>query len=214
MGWPDNGQYTVRTLGTNTTGLVGDVKKVTLLGNSGNLTFQRTADGLVVALPANKPCDCAYVLKIEGIDLAKSIPVLPPPALVGIKANPAGAFILLPEAADLQGGLQVEHDPANIVYWNDAGDTASWLVHFDAPGTYSVAADISSPGAASIIVTAGDAKSDPIAIASTGDFGVYNVGTGSIRVRAAGDVPVVVKPADRATWQAINMRTVVLTKTN
>jgi hypothetical protein len=35
-----------------------------MLGAEGKLEFQRTDDGLVVTLPARKPADYAYTLKI------------------------------------------------------------------------------------------------------------------------------------------------------
>lgn len=93
MGWPDSGQVTLRTLGTNVSGLVGDVKKVTLLGNDGPLQYNRTADGLVITLPATKPCDHAWVFKVEGIDVQNSNPVLPPDANADlIKADANGTI--------------------------------------------------------------------------------------------------------------------------
>jgi alpha-L-fucosidase len=214
MGWPDNGQYTVRTLGTNTTGLVGDVKKVTLLGNSGNLTFQRTADGLVVALPANKPCEHAWVLKIEGLDVPGSNPVLPPDVAGGptIKADANGTLTLGADAATLQGSLHVENTPSNIGFWDNSGDTATWNVHIDSPGTYKIAVTASAQADSSIIVTGGAAKSEAIAIPSTGDWTTYKVFNGSITIPASGDISITVKAANSGSWAAINLQTVVLTR--
>ena len=51
----------------------GKIKTVTLLGSPGKLKFTQDADGLKVKLPADKPCDYAWTLKI-----------------VGLKMNPAG----------------------------------------------------------------------------------------------------------------------------
>ena len=58
--------------------LVGNDQKRPLLGSPEKLAWTRTADGLEVTLPAQKPCDHAYVLKIDGLDLAASAPVAPP----------------------------------------------------------------------------------------------------------------------------------------
>lgn len=43
----------------------GEVKRVTMLGVEGELPFQWATDGLTVSAPKQKPCDYAYVLKIE-----------------------------------------------------------------------------------------------------------------------------------------------------
>ena len=37
-----------------------------MLGASGELKFQRTDDGLIVTVPAEKPTDYAYTLKITA----------------------------------------------------------------------------------------------------------------------------------------------------
>jgi alpha-L-fucosidase len=42
---------------------------VELLGHKGRLHFTQGANGLVVALPVEKPCDFAWVLKFTGADL-------------------------------------------------------------------------------------------------------------------------------------------------
>ena len=76
MGWPDDGKYVVHTLAAQGAGIVGDVKAVELLGH-GPVPYTRTAAGLEVTLPAQKPCDHAYALKITGLDLAASVPVTP-----------------------------------------------------------------------------------------------------------------------------------------
>ena len=47
----------------------GNVEKVELLGSPGELAFRQDADGLKVQMPAEKPNDYAYVLKISGLKL-------------------------------------------------------------------------------------------------------------------------------------------------
>ena len=61
--WPGDGAVVnIRSLaagkGPDRTGAV------TLLGHDGRLDTQRSEKGLSVTLPARKPCDFAYVLKI------------------------------------------------------------------------------------------------------------------------------------------------------
>ncbi|MBE9584477.1 alpha-L-fucosidase [Mucilaginibacter sp. JRF] len=61
LDWPANNKSFIKTMGN-----AGKVTNVLLLGNSAKLTFQQTTDGLSVELPAEKPCNDAYVLKITG----------------------------------------------------------------------------------------------------------------------------------------------------
>lgn len=62
MGWPADGTLTIRTFRTG--GPMPSVRNVSLLGADQPLTFCQTPEGLTVSLPAQKPCDCAWVLKI------------------------------------------------------------------------------------------------------------------------------------------------------
>jgi hypothetical protein len=42
-----------------------EIKRITVLGDDKPLKWQRTSKGLEVEMPDNKPCDYAYVVKIE-----------------------------------------------------------------------------------------------------------------------------------------------------
>jgi len=47
----------------------GKVTQVSLLGHEGKLQWSQTAEGLVATLPAQKPCQYAFTLKISGEQL-------------------------------------------------------------------------------------------------------------------------------------------------
>ena len=47
----------------------GKIKEVTMLGHAGKLKFVQDTDGLKVTLPADRPCDYAYTLKITGLKM-------------------------------------------------------------------------------------------------------------------------------------------------
>lgn len=87
---------------------MGEVQSVHLLSNAQALPFQRTAEGLFVTLPSQKPCDHAYVLKITGLDLKASQPS--PPPLPVIQAAADGTMTLLPDSATLSdpGTIQLQ----------------------------------------------------------------------------------------------------------
>ena len=55
----------VKTLGTKTRVASGAVHKVTLLGHDGPLRWKRIPGALIVGMPAEKPNEIAYALRIE-----------------------------------------------------------------------------------------------------------------------------------------------------
>jgi alpha-L-fucosidase len=63
MGWPADGKATIKSLAAGSENFPKQVAKVELLG-SGEVKFTRDASGLVVTMPAQKPNDFAYCLKI------------------------------------------------------------------------------------------------------------------------------------------------------
>jgi alpha-L-fucosidase len=66
MDWPGE-QATIASLASGKS--PGAVQRVELLGHRGELQFTQDGDGLKVRLPAEKPADYAYSLKISGLKL-------------------------------------------------------------------------------------------------------------------------------------------------
>jgi len=78
--WPgDTAVITSLAKGKALDGLVpqGKIKTVTILGSPGKLKFTQDADGLKVKLPADKPCDYAWTLKIVGLKMNPAGPPVP-----------------------------------------------------------------------------------------------------------------------------------------
>ena len=63
LDWP-GAQALVQSLGSNSA-YAGTIRKVALLGGPDNLHWSQDEHGLVVDLPSQKPCEHAYVLKID-----------------------------------------------------------------------------------------------------------------------------------------------------
>jgi alpha-L-fucosidase len=213
LGWPDDGKLIVRTLAANAPGLVGKIHTVSLLGSPEKLTWRQTADGLEVTVPVSKPCDHAYALKIEGLNLAASHPIPPPPPAVRADAN--GLMTLTPDTAVPHGRVNAQGGAVpNLGYWDNAGDTVSWTVHFDAPGTYAVSAKTSAAnGPTAFVLDTGAGASAPMAVPKTGGWDDYVVLTGgTLRVAAAGDHVLTVRAADPASWQPMNLAFLILRK--
>ena len=64
MAWPADGRVVIRSLPE----AVGKVTDVKLLGSAEKLDWAQTAEGLAVQLPAQRPCDFAWGLRIEGLN--------------------------------------------------------------------------------------------------------------------------------------------------
>ena len=64
LGWPDDGQLTVKSLARNAPYFFGTILSVELLGTRTTLKWARDDGGLTIALPPSKPCDYAYTIKI------------------------------------------------------------------------------------------------------------------------------------------------------
>jgi len=65
MAWPDNRKLVIKSLASDSPHYHGEVARVGLLGSDSNLVWSRTMEGLTVTLPEARPCDYAYVLKID-----------------------------------------------------------------------------------------------------------------------------------------------------
>lgn len=65
LGWPADGKLDITSLADGSPEYPETIGAVELLGGQAPVTFQRDATGLHVDLPADKPCDSAYVLKIS-----------------------------------------------------------------------------------------------------------------------------------------------------
>jgi alpha-L-fucosidase len=65
MAWPTDRKVTIKSLASG----AGEITRVQLLGSEGKLDWEQTPEGLVVHLPAEKPCRFAWCLKVSGANL-------------------------------------------------------------------------------------------------------------------------------------------------
>jgi alpha-L-fucosidase len=65
LGWPEDGKLKIKSLREGENLPAGGIRAISLLGSKSTVKWNRTADGLIVELPAQKPCKHAYTLKIE-----------------------------------------------------------------------------------------------------------------------------------------------------
>ena len=79
LGWPEDRRLVIKSLASD----AGKVTAVSLLGHAGALTWTQGQQGLEVTLPAEKPCQHAFALKVLGAGLK------PPPAAQVQPVRPA-----------------------------------------------------------------------------------------------------------------------------
>ena len=64
LDWPEDGKLTIKTLKKGNP-YINNFESVSMLGCNDNLEFNQSDEGLVVTFPTVKPCDYAFVLKIN-----------------------------------------------------------------------------------------------------------------------------------------------------
>lgn len=214
FGWPQSGNWTIRTLAT-TQKIKGEVRDVQLLGGP-KVTWTRDETGLVAALPSQKSGANAWVLKIQGLDLEASQPVMVTGQTpLAVRPDKNGAFALNAELAELHGGLRTEErgGVTNIGYWDNAKDWASWTLDVPQPGVYQVTARLATnnDGAEFVIEAAGQKLEGKAP--NTGAWDRYqNVPLGKVTFEQAGKVTLTIRPSDPARWKPINLASIQLDK--
>jgi alpha-L-fucosidase len=219
LAWPTDGKLTLHTLAAGADGIRGDATQVELLGRKEKLAFKRDATGLVVTLPAQKPCEHAFVLKISGFDLAASAPKLPKAASPApIPAAVNGTLTLSADRAEVHGSrlkAQTKGGEPNLGGWDNFTEFASWTTQIAKPGRYAVVARASSArkeNQFTIEIGAQKLTGQIPKTASWADFVEVKITT--VDLPSAGPLAVQVRPGGAsASWRAINLATIRLIPT-
>ena len=212
MAWPEDGKLTIRSLARG----AGRVEDVRLLGHPGQLAWTQTADGLVATLPAQKPCDYVYGLRIRGRGLTP-VPV-GPSAPVVVEPRAGGVIVLRAVDATIHGDspvLEVKADVNDIGYWGNPQDTVSWELDVTSPGRYTATINAScAPGSAGgkfTLVTPGQSLDGTLT--SSGSWETFaEMPVGVLTLSQAGKQTLTFQPQSTPPWKAIALRSVTLTK--
>jgi alpha-L-fucosidase len=213
LGWPADGQLVIRSLAKPASVAGNKIKRVELLGYKGKLSFAQGTNGLVVTLPPQKISEYTCALRITGSDL-KPVTVTEPAAVFKLDAK--GNVTLGAADAELHGDqikTESQGGQPNIGFWDNAADWVSWKVRFAAPGVFKLSASVASlhPGAEFIVEIAGQQMAGkPAPASSWADF--RDLELGQVTIQKSGEQLVKVRARDAATWKAINLRAVKLTK--
>ncbi|HEV2970304.1 MAG TPA: alpha-L-fucosidase [Pirellulales bacterium] len=210
LGWPEDRQIVIHALAQPAGTKVNQIENIALLGYDGKVEWKQTPEALIVTLPDKKISEYTTGLKIVGTALT-NVPYTP--AARATSPDNRGRLVLEPEDAKLHGDKIATEEKGgrqNIGFWDNAGDWASWKVHFDKPGRYEVRTACAAMGEAEFdIVVAGQRVSGKAP--ATGSHDKFSdVDLGSVEVPAAGDGSVELRAHDPAKWRAINVRAISL----
>lgn len=209
LDWP-GAQVTIRTLALAPKGPSGKITSVTLLGYPGKLSWTQDAEGLTVVLPNERPCEHAYALRIQGLNLVSfqvdSI----------IRPGSDGTLLLNADAAELNGsklGVESRGGQSSIGFWDDPQEWVSWQVQFAQPGVYEAAARYAAAkGDAQVVIEAGGPSLEATLskTASWDDF--QYIGLGRLEVSRPGRGVVKVRPLNARSWKPANVSFLTLRK--
>jgi alpha-L-fucosidase len=66
LAWPEHGSVTIKSLATDSGLFQRPIEKVELLGSNELVHWRRESSGLTVDLPAARPCQYAFALRISS----------------------------------------------------------------------------------------------------------------------------------------------------
>jgi len=216
MGWPADGQITIRAL-AKLPETAGKVTGVTLLGHQGELRWTHDEKGLSISLPAEKPCEHAFAFRITGEKLREFKPELALQSATA-PAEPDAQGNLTLEAADaeLHGSeIQVEQrgDRANIGFWDTAGDWASWKINVPQPAAYNVTMQTAAQVGESELTVEVAGQELSAKIPQTKSWDDYTaVSVGKVEIKTPGEFVVKVRPRSAQTWRPVNLLFLRLSK--
>jgi alpha-L-fucosidase len=214
LGWPQDGRLVVRSLAKPDGENINNIKTVSLVGYSGNVSWTQSTNGLEVTLPEQKISEYTAALKITGADL-KPAP-LPEPAAAAIQPDANGNYRLGADDAEMHGDQVKTEDhggQSNVGFWDKPQDWISWKVNFKKAGPFKVSASVASlhPTALYVVDVAGSQlETRPAVTAAWDKFQVQNIGT--IDIKQPGEQLLKIRAKDAQTWKAINLRFLKLTK--
>jgi alpha-L-fucosidase len=198
--WPGDGRLLIP-------GLKNDATKCYLLTTLGKkpLALRRTAEGLVISLPAEAPdpFSSTVALKIKG----------PPRIEAALTAQDYDGSISLPAGEARLHGAAIQRESIggheNIGYWTNPEDWGDWEFKVTRPGKFEVSAEVAGPDTASFDLTVGESRLHATAN-GTGSYDRFRTAKlGAIGISAAGAQTLAVHPVKEG-WHPINLRSLRL----
>jgi alpha-L-fucosidase len=213
LGWPEDGQLTIRSLAKPGGQNVNNITAVNLLGYDGKLEWKQTPNELVVTLPAQKVSEFTTALKITGTDLTNIAVAVPVQTLA---PDAKGNLRLSADDAQLHGDQIKTEDHGgqpNIGYWDHGSDWVSWKVQFPQPGVFKVTASCACvSGESEFVVELAGQQISGKAGQTAGWDQFKELSLGQVEITQPSEQVVKVRPKDPQNWWAMNLRFVKLTR--
>jgi alpha-L-fucosidase len=210
LGWPEDGQLVVHSLGKPANQEVNRITSVSLLGYRGKVDWKQGADGLVVTLPSARISEFTTALKIMGTGLT-NLPVTVTTS--ALAPDDKGNLKLAADDAELHGeqiGVEDREGQSNIGFWDHSDAWVSWQARFTHPGRFKVSASCANPADSEIVVEVGG---DQVArkLPATGDWAKFSTtDLGEIEITQSGELQIKARPSSPQSWKPINLRWVKL----
>ena len=213
LGWPEDGQLTIRSLAKPGGQNINNITAINLLGYDGKLEWKQTPNELVVTLPAQKVSEFTAALKITGTDLTNIAVAVPVQTLA---PDAKGSLKLSADDAQLHGDQIKTEDHGgqpNIGYWDHGSDWVSWKVQFPQPGVFKVTASCACvSGESEFVVELAGQQISGKAGQTAGWDQFKELSLGQVEINKPGEQVVKVLPKDPQNWRAMNLRFVKLTR--
>ncbi len=181
----------------------GEVRSVSLLGHKGRLHFTQDTTGLTVEMPSQRPCDHAFVLKIEGLD-----PYVPELGWL------SGSLRLSGDGARLHGN-KISYESRigqdTVGFWDDPRDWASWSLSIPRSGRYRIVGSFAAAKGGSAVRVSVAGKLMEAAVPQTKDWDDFHtVVLGEVALSRASAAQLEVRAAFPETWNPVNLAWVKL----
>ena len=213
LGWPEDGQLTIRSLAKPGGQNINNITAINLLGYDGKLEWKQTPNELVVTLPTQKVSEFTAALKITGTDLTNIAVAVPVQTLA---PDAKGNLKLSADDAQLHGDQIKTEDHGgqpNIGYWDHGSDWVSWKVQFPQPGVFKVTASCACvSGESEFVVELAGQQISGKAGQTAGWDQFKELSLGQVEINKPGEQVVKVRPKDPQNWRAMNLRFVKLTR--
>jgi len=198
LGWPEADRLVLRAVKVER----AEGGRVSLVGSDAEINHKvDEASRLVIEVPhlseAERPCKYAYVFKLTGFKLG-----------LNEQVDVSTDLVLEAGEARLAGSLQLEEKIAgrtNIGFWDDPQDRVVWHVQIKRPGRYRVRAVVAATAPSKLALEAAG-KRLAAAVPGTGAWDQQQtIELGTLSIEQAGVVEVLLRPADKQNWRAVNV---------
>nr|WP_299381117.1 alpha-L-fucosidase [Allomuricauda sp.] len=206
LGWPGN-DFEIESLGLNSTKKYGlKIKKVSMLGSDETLRWEQNSNYLKVSKPSKKPCDHAYVLKIETDGLSRQ--------MANYHENqpkePTTVYCFPGNSLRNKEGYQVRD--GNLNQW-EKDTIIRWNLDIKEPGTYKVVAKQKNTELERYIF--GVNNKEFRNTDTNTENQPHEVVLGSLRFGKAGKYPATLKAYPKSDWKKkLSFKYIKLVKSN